>query len=390
MNIVKRELYSEIEPYIHSPEAIVITGMRRTGKTTLLRMIFDEIESGNKLFLDLENPLNQKYFLNENYDAILPSLAGLGIRSDRKAYLFLDEIQSLPNIPAVIKYLSDHFDVKFFLSGSASFYLKNLFSESLSGRKFLFELHPFSFQEFLRFKNVPAPILPNDGSVSDATHLRYDGLFDEYLRYGGFPAVVAEEAHEGKLRKLDDIFSSYWSLEVERLSDFRKKDKVRDLIFLLLGRTGSRLDVAKLSREIGVAQRTLFDYLAFFEDTYLISTVSPFSRNPDTEIRGAKRLYFIDTGLLNHFGKVPEGDIFENACYTALCRRGEVRYYQKKSGQEIDFILDEAKAFEAKLSAQSHDVAVLSRRTHALGIDDYSVISKTFSKADHVTFGFLL
>lgn len=368
----------------------MVTGMRRTGKTTLLRMIFDALPTTNKLFLDLENPLNQKYFLNENYDAILPSLAELGIRSGERAVLFLDEIQSLSNIPTVIKYLSDHFDVKFFLSGSASFYLKNLFSESLSGRKFLFELHPFSFTEFLRYKNIPVPSVPTDGHVSEATYLRYAGLFDEYVRYGGFPAVVSEASHEGKLRKLDDIFSSYWSLEVERLSDFRKKDKVRDLIFLLLGRTGSRLDIAKLSRELGVAERTLSDYVAFFEDTYLISTITPFSRNTDTEIRGAKKLYFIDTGLLNHFAKVSEGSVFENACFIALRHYKKVQYHQKKTGQEIDFIIDEKRAYEAKLSAQSHDVSVHARRAHAIGIDEYAVVSRSFSHSDHVTYGFLL
>lgn len=120
----RRLILDQIKPYITSPAAIVITGMRRTGKTTLLTHLFDLTESENKLYLDLENPLNRKYFEEKNYDRIRMTLSSLGIDFSRKSHIFLDEIQTLKNLPSIIKYFIDHYKVKFFLTGSASFYLK--------------------------------------------------------------------------------------------------------------------------------------------------------------------------------------------------------------------------------------------------------------------------
>ncbi|MCG2701323.1 ATP-binding protein [Candidatus Parcubacteria bacterium] len=386
--LIKRTLHQEITKYINSTEAIVVTGMRRVGKTTLLQMLFDELQTDNKLFLDLENPLNQKYFSVENYDAIIDSFSELGINSNKQSYIFLDEIQSLPQIPSIIKYLIDHYQIKFFLSGSASFYIKNLFSESLSGRKYIFELSPFSFEEFLLAKKINPPVKKD--VISESTHLFYTRYLNEYIRYGGFPGVVMESSFQEKIKKLEDIFSSYWSLEVERLSDFRKKDKVRDFIFLLMQRTGSRLDITKLSKELGVAKDTVNAYLSFLKDTYLISTINPFSTNRDTEIRSAKKIYFIDTGILNHFAKLSEGSIFENACFNLLSQKGSVQYYQRKNGVEIDFIFNEKTAYEIKLSAQRQYINSLVRTAKSINISDYKIISKNYFNDPKVSFAFLL
>ena len=132
---IERKLYSSIKPFIDSQEAIVVTGMRRVGKTTLLLHILNNLKSKNKIFLDLENPLNQRYFEEPNYERILDAFRFLGLNIKERGYVFLDEIQFIKNLPSVVKYLSDHYKIKFILSGSSSFYIKNLFSESLSGRK---------------------------------------------------------------------------------------------------------------------------------------------------------------------------------------------------------------------------------------------------------------
>ncbi|MBI5748283.1 MAG: AAA family ATPase, partial [Nitrospinae bacterium] len=92
--------------------------MRRVGKTTLLRQIMEEINPENKIFLDMENPANRKYFEGENYENILNNLRFLGMDTGKKGYVFLDEIQFVKNIPSVVKYLFDHYEIKFFMSGS--------------------------------------------------------------------------------------------------------------------------------------------------------------------------------------------------------------------------------------------------------------------------------
>jgi predicted AAA+ superfamily ATPase len=116
--------------------------LRPAGKTTLLRHLYGLTPSKNKAFFDFENSLETKVFEEENFNAIWDNLANYGVNKGKKAYIFIDEIQNLPIISRVVKYLYDHYETKFFLTGSSSFYLKNLFPESLAGRKFVFELFP--------------------------------------------------------------------------------------------------------------------------------------------------------------------------------------------------------------------------------------------------------
>ncbi len=386
--LIKRSLHFKIEKFIKSQEVIVITGMRRVGKTTMMRMIFDDIPSKNKLFFDLDNPKQQMIFDVIDYDIIPTILEDYGININKQIYLFLDEIQSMPKISSVIKYLIDHYKIKFFLSGSASYYIRNMFTESLAGRKYIFELFPFNFEEFLIAKKIKKSSISQ--SINQPFYLHYEPYFNEYLQYGGFPAVVLETNKQEKENKLNDIFSAYWSLEVERLSDFKKKDKVRDFIFLLMERTGSKLDVTKLSRELGVAKETLESYLSFLRDTYLISTIPPYSTNRDVEIRGAKKLYFIDTGLLNQFSRLDRGSIFENAIFNLLRHHGEVKYWQQKDGQEIDFIVDEKIAYEVKLSANEQHLKTLARRSKKINIKNYQVVSQKYFDNPKITYGFML
>jgi len=213
----ERLLFNQIIKYIDSPEAIVITGMRRVGKTSLIRFIYDKIDSDNKIFLDLENPLNQKYFEEENYETIKSTLEFLGLDFTKKSYLFLDEIQLLKKIPSVVKYLIDHYQIKCFLTGSAVYYLKNFFTESLAGRKYIFELFPLNFKEFLLFKGSSIKLPDNLKTLKKSVFDTISNLYEEYLLFGGFPEVVLKKNTDGKRRSLEDIFTSYFQLEVLKL-----------------------------------------------------------------------------------------------------------------------------------------------------------------------------
>lgn len=388
--MIERDLFPAIMSHINSPEAIVVTGMRRVGKTTLLRAVMDSIPSSNSIFLDLENPANRKLFEETNYDRILDSLRFLGLDVQKRGYVFLDEIQFMKNLPSVVKYLSDHYPIKFFLTGSSSYYLKNLFTESLAGRKFIFELFPLSFREFLRFRNPSINLDLPDRLVPPAVFDMLDRHYDEYLRYGGFPGVVLKESTREKEMMLDDIFSSYFQLEITQLGDFRKTGVIRDLILLLMERCGSRLDIQKLSKELGVARETVGNYLAFLESTYFISLIRPFSRNRDTEIRSMPKFYLCDTGLIRRFARASDGALFENAVYCALRGRGKVNYYQKKSGVEIDFVLNEKSAYEVKITAEEKDLRRLKSLSSELGLTDYRVVALKLSRLENVTYGFML
>ena len=389
--VIEREIYSKIKPVIKSAEAIIITGMRRTGKTTLLRFIWDTVKSENKLFLDLENPANQKYFEEKNYEKILDNLKFLGLSAKTKSYVFLDEIQFVRNIPSVIKYLIDHYGIKFFLSGSSSFYFKNLFSESLAGRKYIFELFPLSFREFLALKKPNLLLLETAGKVSESMFEEINRYYDEYLLYGGFPGVVRKESIEEKKMALEEIFSSYFQLEIRQLGDFRKIDIIRDFILLLMQRVGSKLDIQKLSKELGVARETIYHYLSFLEHTYFIALIRPWSRNRDAEIRNMPKFYLCDTGLINQFAKLSDGALFENAVFAALRKKGEVNYYQRKSGVEIDFILKKKYGYEVKTAPSNYDLRRLDSLSKEIGLRRGQIVARKYAKINkNITYGFLL
>jgi len=384
--IYTRKILPKIEKYVKSKEILVLTGMRRVGKTTLYRSIFDGITSKNKIFLDVENPITQKIFEEVDYDNVISNFKELGIDMREKAYIFLDEIQAMPEIVRVIKYLYDHYDIKFFVTGSSSFYLKNVFPESLAGRKYVFEMFPLDFEEFLTFKNVSkkfhATFAQKDKNKSALFYEKNKKLYDEYMRYGGFPGVVLAQTVEEKKMKLNDIFKSYFEKDVKNLADFREIKALRDLILLLMQRVGSKLEITKLSSEIGVSRETIYSFLSFLEGTHFVHFVEPFSRSVDREVSGGKKLYLCDNGVLNNFAKVSEGALFENAAFLDLKKYGKVNYYQKRSGGEIDFIIDKKIAVEIKTKGDGADLKKLEKLSEALKIKQYYLVTREFSKND--------
>jgi len=378
--IYPRRLTEKLAKEINSPRITILTGMRQTGKTTLMRQIFDLIKNENKTFLDLENPLNQKIFEEENFDNILLNLKEIGIEPKRKSYIFLDEVQLMPKISQTVKYLYDHYKIKFFLTGSSSFYLKNLFPESLTGRKTIYELFPLDFEEFLIFKQKEKKFF--DDFANKAKNKNkisfeiYKKFYEEYLKFGGFPGVVIEK--KDKKTILEDIFKSYFEKDVKSLANFRATGKLRDLILLLVNRIGSKIEINKISSEIGLSRETVYSYLSFLEKTYFVSLISPFSKSLNGEVRGARKVYFCDIGLLNYLGKIPEGTILENAVFQNLKKYGQINYYQKYKGPEIDFILNKKIAFEVKTHGTTGDIKKLSRTAKNLKIRNYYLISKNY------------
>jgi hypothetical protein len=374
----------EVRKWVDKKAVVVITGMRQVGKTTLCRMLFSEIASKNKAFIDLENPLNRRAFQENDYDNIWANLAVYGIKKDRRSYIFLDEIQAMPGIVKPIKYLFDNYDVQFFLTGSSSFYLKNIFPESLAGRKVVFELFPLDFEEFLWFKGAGRDF-GRDFAAKERMKNRVMfektiKLYEEYISYGGFPKVVLAGTAEEKQKLIEDIYTSYFEKDVRSLADFRDISKLQEIILLLFQRSGSKLNVSRISSELGISRETVYSYLSFLEATYFISLVPPFSRSADREVSAAKKVYICDTGILNRVARVSSGALFENAVFNVLKAGREVRYYQRRTGVEIDFVLKkEGIALEVKERGTAHDMKRLENLSGRIGINESYVITKAFS-----------
>lgn len=378
----QRNIEPKLLLQVKRKEIIVLTGMRRTGKTTLLKRIYDEIETDNKVFFDLENTLEQKIFEEIDFNNILENLRSYGVTTKSKIYIFIDEIQFMPNVVSAIKYLYDHYDIKFFVSGSSSFYLKNLFPQSLSGRKIVFELFPLSFNEFLTFKDFEIEIADDfQKKAKTRNTIEYERVskyYDEYLKYGGFPQVVLEDDISQKELILKDIFNSYFQIDILLLSDFRKISAFRKLIFLLMERVGSKLDISKLASLTGVSRDSIYSYINLLEGSYFIYLITPFTNNRDREVSGTKKVYLCDNGILNLLSKVSSGSLLENSVFMNLKKYGEINYFQKHSGLEIDFILNKSIAFEVKTSGDVKDMGKLKRLTNQLNIDKYYLISHNY------------
>ncbi len=373
----KRKIYTDLLSHAQTPLVTVLTGMRRTGKTTLVQQLLLDIPNKNSLYLDLQRPDNRELFDEKNYEAINEAFIARGLKADEPMVIALDEIQLAPDSPSVIKYLSDHHKIKFIVTGSSSYYLKNLFSESLSGRKKLFELYPLDFGEFLTFKNISFSQAEwQRGFFNISEYNRLSSYYEEFIRFGGFPQVVLSESENDKRDILSDIMSSYVNIDIRSLADFSDERNLYSLAKLLAGRIGSRVEYTKLSRLTGISRPTVTNYISFFEKTYLINTIPVFTKSIDREIVKSRKLYFCDTGLANTLAELSSGAQFENTLFNQLSRVGEVQYFALKTGHEIDFILNENLAIEAKETPLENDLTHLSHMSESTQIPDFKLIGR--------------
>jgi uncharacterized protein len=384
--MILRDIFQELIKHIDQKQITVITGMRRVGKTTAVKYLLDTIVSDNKIYLDLEKIENRFIFNQSTYKDIEISLSIEGIDFTRKSYIAIDEIQLVQNLPSILKYFYDNFDIKFIVTGSSSFYIKNHFTESLAGRKTIFEMFPFSFREFLKIKeiNVPQQYFEGFEKFNTSIYNKLKHHYAEYLRFGGFPEVIAANSDKTKIAYLKDIINSYIELDIKLLSDFSQSDALYKLIRLLSSRAGNKVDYSKLGSALNINQVKIKDYISLLEYTYFIHLVSPFSQNADREISQQKKLYFADNGLLTALGCSASGSLLENSVANQLARRGELNYYAKRNGQEIDFILNKEIAFEVKETPVAQDFKALQRRAKGLGIEQAYLIGLIPATEDFV------
>lgn len=387
----KRLLYYNLAKQIYHKNTLVITGMRQVGKTTLMKQIFEGLSEVKKIWFDFDNPLDQKVFEDIEYRNIFKRLSQMiNIKNKQeKIYVFIDEIQNFPEITKIIKYLIDHFSIKFIVTGSSNFYLKNLFPESLSGRKFLYHLPPLNFREFLYFKDLIKKDSALDNSfdkiLSKKNDLilckKYEPFYEEYLRFGGFPEVVTTDDQETKQQVLKNIFASFFEKDLRILSDYKDIRVLRDLILLLTPRVGSMLDVSKIASELGIDRPKIYDLLEFLQGTFFIKLLPRFSRSIDRAVAGGKKVYFTDTGMLNTLGSLTEAQILENAVVNQMNSYGDLSFYNQRNISEIDLILEKKIAIEVKIKGLEKDLQKTKKIAQRLGIDKSFVISKQF--VDH-------
>jgi len=276
------------------------------------------------------------------------------------------------------------------MTGSTNFYSRKVFDESLAGRKVIFELYPLTFREFLNFKGKKINPPSQSTAVSKPIFDMLANYYDEYYLFGGFPEVVLKKTIEEKKKCLEDIFASFFKFEIVQLSNYRKSEVIRDLMLLLMRKTGSRLDIQKISQELNISRATTYEYMAFLEGSYFIKTILPYSVQSDIQILKSPKIYICDSGLVNHFARTTEECLFENSVFQNLRTKGNLQYYERKSGSSISFILNNDTAFDVELHPRKSDLTRIQRLSADLLLKNYYVVSKNYSELESIQYSFMV
>lgn len=392
----KRALYFTILPQLEHKNAIVITGMRQVGKTTLMKQL-SLAWKGKYAWFDFDNPLDYLLFENIDYNAIYQELRRIVKAETGERFLVcIDEIQNFPEITKIIKYLIDHYNIKFIVTGSSNYYLRNLFPESLSGRKFLFILNPLSYKEFLHFNGL----LPEDQLNSPFSNTlksysafeinQWSAPYKEFMEFGGFPEVAATKDYETKRLIVKNIFASFFEKDIKTFTELKDVKELRDLILLLAPRNGNVIDVTRLSSELGINRVKTYNYLEFLEGTFFIRLLPKFAKSIDRSVAGGKKIYFSDSGILNLVTKTSPGQLLETTVANQLINHGKLAFYNKRNTAEIDFILNDNIAIEVKQKAIKPDLIKLKKIAQSLNLSQYYVLSYTQVALEHVIYPWFL
>ncbi len=352
---IKRKIFESLKNHLEKQEISLIVGPRQAGKTTIMLLLKDYLDKiGRKtLFLNLDSEADRPFFSSQQ-----SLLARLSLEFGKETgTVFIDEIQRKEDAGLFLKGIYDsRIPHKFVVSGSGSVELKEKIHESLAGRKLLFHLNTLSFEEFLDFKTT----YKYSGRLDEFCELEKSGLleplFDEYIKFGGYPRVVLSETSEEKGRIIDEIYSSYLIKDISYLLKAEKMDALRELFRVLSSQIGQLINYSELSSVIGVSQETLKNYIYYAEKTFVMERISPFYRNARKEIVKSPCAYFTDIGLRNYcagdFGRgigtsMGNGFIFQNFVYLLLKgflknANDKISFWRTKEKAEVDFVIDKA------------------------------------------------
>jgi uncharacterized protein len=351
----ERKLLKAVKEHLGKNEVSVITGARQTGKTTILEQLYRFLTAnGEEAYLfTLEEPAFLSA-LNENPE----NLFRFTRLSKERIFVLLDEIQYLKNPSGFLKLLYDKYKdrIKIIATGSSAFYIDSRFKDSLAGRKRIFNLYPLDFDEFLTFKGF-VNLIPemeeirtrDDYTSAQIAQLR--SLFDEYLIYGGYPAVILTEKVYDKKEILRDLFMSYLRRDILE-AGIQHQDKFYNLMLVLANQTGSLLNVSELANTLKLSVTAVENYIYVLRKCFHISLVRPFYSNIRKELTKMPKIYFNDTGfrntIINQFsvmpGRMDRGLLSENYVFIRLAQlhgADAIRHWRTTDGNEVDFIIPE-------------------------------------------------
>jgi len=365
---MERDLYCKIIEHLDKKEYTIITGARQTGKSTLLKQTADYCRKKNDpvLFLNLEN----KDILAELEQSPLNLLKFLP-DTDKKILVFMDEVQYLSDPSNFLKLIYDEYNnkIKIIATGSSAFYIDRKFNDSLAGRKKIFFLPTCSFIEYLEFINADQ-LLDELNQIKKKKTYKSLALqllkkeYDNYVIYGGYPAVILEKEIDDKINILTDIRDSFVKKDILE-SGIKNEIEFYKLFRILAAQTGNLLNVNELSKTLQIKHETVENYLYVLQKCFHIALVRPYSKNIRNELTKMSKVYLLDTGMINVLTnnfqpldeKINKGNYWENIYYRQIAElygMSNINFWRTTSGNEVDFIIHEtgkpSRAVEIKYS----------------------------------------
>jgi len=352
---MERDLYHQIIEHLAKKEHTIITGARQTGKSTLLKQTADYCGKKNHpvVFLNLENkdilaeleqsPLNLMKFLPD---------------TDKKIMVFMDEVQYLSDPSNFLKLLYDEYKdkIKIIATGSSAFYIDRKFNDSLAGRKHIFFLPTCSFDEYLKFIGAEQLLnevhqIKNKKSYKSLALQLIKKEHDNYIIYGGYPAVILEKQINDKISILTDIRDSFIKKDILE-SGVKNEIDFYKLFRILAAQTGNLLNVNELSKTLKIKHETVENYLYVLQKCFHIALVRPYSNNIRNELTKMSKVYLLDTGMMNVLTnnfqpldeKINKGNFWENIYFRQLAEHygmSNINFWRTTNGNEVDFIIHE-------------------------------------------------
>lgn len=272
MELINRDLRSQIIEKWNSEKVLVVIGPRQVGKTTLVRSLCEN--EGNYLFINGDDA-EDRVLLENVGKTKLEQIIG------KYKTVFIDEAQRIKDIGLILKIIHDQIKgVRLIASGSSAFDLSNEVNEPLTGRKWEFTMFPLSWNElnrhfgyFQHFKNL-----------------------EQYLIYGLYPEVVVNINKEEILIQLS---GSYLYKDLLQYKSIRKSDVLDKLLLALALQVGSEVNYNELAQTVGADRATIEQYITLLEKVFVVFRLNPLARNVRNEINTSRKIYFYDNGIRN-------------------------------------------------------------------------------------------
>ncbi len=382
-DLIRREIQDNIEPFIKFKEVVIITGPRRGGKSSLMKLICDDlmkkykVPPSNILYLNFEDERFIE-FTTGDFAQIFELFLQINKPAGRQ-YFFLDEIQNVTGWERWVNRLYENENIKIFITGSNASLLSSEISTALTGRNRTITNFPFSFREFLIFKNYK---LQENDFYQTKKRAIIKSFFQEYLKLGGYPEVI--KINDPTL--LEQYFKDIIYRDILPRYSIKKLKEIRELCLFLASNLGSIHSYSRLQNLIGVKSiNTVKTYLEILKEVFLFFRINLFDYSIKRQIYNPSKIYIIDTALGSSISfKFSEniGHIYENLVFLELERRNkEIYYWKSKKGKEVDFLTKKGLNIEEaiQVSYNLSDKKTLDREIESL------LMAKDEFKIEHLS-----